>query len=86
MAKKAIDPIEDRWIKKAQSVLLNRRIVSVRYMLDQELDLTGFQSKCVVIGLDDGTLLYPSMDDEGNDAGAIHYQKEGDQNYILPVI
>jgi hypothetical protein len=36
--------------------------------------------------LDDGTLVYPSMDDEGNDGGVLYYQKEGSNDYVLPVI
>jgi hypothetical protein len=55
-------------------------------MLDSEQEDLGFYSKALVIQLDDNTLLYPSADDEGNDAGSLHYSKEGDNNYILPVI
>jgi uncharacterized protein YaeQ len=74
------------WINKAESVLLNRKIVSVRYMDDEEMDSVGFHShRPLVLQLDDNTLIYPSRDDEGNDGGAIHYQKENDENYILPV-
>lgn len=86
MAAEKHDPILDKWVKKAESVLLNRKIVKVRYMLDSEQEDLGFYSKALVIQLDDNTLLYPSADDEGNDAGSIHYSKEGDNNYILPVI
>ncbi len=78
--------ILDRWNKKAQSVLLGRKITGVRYMVDEEVENTGFYHKALVIRLDDGTLLFPSADDEGNDAGAIHYMKEGDDEWILPVI
>lgn len=74
------------WNKKAESVLLGRSIVKVRYMADKEQEVTGFYRKALVIQLDDGTLLYPSADDEGNDAGAIHYHKKGDTEWVLPVI
>jgi hypothetical protein len=74
------------WVKKAQSVLLNRKIVKVRYMDDEEMEQVGFTfHRPLILQLDDGTLVYPSKDDEGNDGGAIHYQKENDDNYILPV-
>jgi len=74
------------WLKKAESVLLKRTIVKVRYMDDEEMESVGFNShRPLVLQLDDGTLIYPSRDDEGNDGGAIHYQKENDNNYILPV-
>lgn len=78
--------MSNHWIKKAESVLLNRKIVSVRYMTQEEADNCGFYRKSIVIELDDGTLFYPSSDDEGNDAGAIHYVKQNDENYILPTI
>jgi hypothetical protein len=76
----------NKWLKKAESVLLNRKIVKVRYMDDDEMELVGFHShRPLVLELDDKTLIYPSRDDEGNDGGAIHYQKENDDDYILPV-
>ena len=76
----------DNWVKKAESVLLNRTIVKVRYMDDEEMEQVGFTfDRPLVLQLDDGTLVYPSKDDEGNDGGAIHYQKENDEDYILPV-
>jgi hypothetical protein len=73
------------WIKKAESVLLNRKIVNVRYMDDEEMEELGFYSRPLVLQLDDNTLIYSSKDDEGNDGGAIHYLKEGDNDSILPV-
>ena len=76
----------DNWIKKAESVLLNRKIVNVRYMDDDEMEAVGFTShRPLVLQLDDKTIFYPSSDDEGNDGGAIHYQKENDDQSILPV-
>lgn len=81
-----IKEIVQDWTKRAESVLLNRKIVKVRYLTDDERETTGFYSRCVVFQLDDGTLIYPSADDEGNDAGALFYQKKGDDNYVLPVI
>ena len=75
-----------KWEKKAESVLLNRKIVKVRYMTDEEMETVGFTfHRPLVLQLDDDTLVYPSRDDEGNDGGALHYDKEGDDNYILPV-
>ena len=76
----------DNWIKKAESVLLNRKIVNVRYMDDDEMKAVGFTfHRPLVLQLDDNTIFYPSRDDEGNDGGAIHYQKENDDQSILPV-
>lgn len=77
---------KDRWLAKAAEVLCGRKIVNVRYMRESESEMLGWYSKSLVLTLDDGTLIFPSADDEGNDAGAIHYQKKGDSNYVLPVI
>ena len=77
---------EDYWNKKAESVLLNKKIVAVRYLTEQEQEILGWYSRCVVIELEDGTIVYPSKDDEGNDAGALYFQSDKDNDYILPVL
>jgi hypothetical protein len=40
-------------------------------MTDEEADDMGWCDKPVMIVLDDGTMLWPSKDDEGNAAGCI---------------
>lgn len=51
--------------------LVGRTIKSVGYLTPAEIEEQGWDRSCVVITLDDGTMLYPSADDEGNDAGAL---------------
>jgi hypothetical protein len=77
---------EKYWIDIAKSVLLNRKIVEVRYLTEQEMEMLGWYKRAVVFILDDGTIVYPSQDDEGNNAGALFYQKEDSDDYVLPVI
>ena len=55
-------------------------------MYDKDLEALGWYHKALVIFLDDGTLLFPTTDDEGNDAGAMHYITSDDKSGILPVI
>jgi hypothetical protein len=74
------------WTKKASDVLLGRKIVAVQYLSNEERDEIGWYGCPIIMKLDDGTLIYPASDDEGNDAGALHYQKEGDNNFVIPVI
>ena len=75
------------WTNKANSILLNRKIIGVRYLEDVEQEAFGWYSKCVVIELDNGTILFPAKDDEGNDAGALHYLGgDTDMIDVLPVI
>lgn len=59
--------------------LVGRKITSVRYMTDQEQKDFGWYKKAVVITLDDGSVMFPMSDDEGNDAGVIQvFSKEGE--------
>jgi hypothetical protein len=43
-------------------------------MGDRDVEALGWDRSAVMLVLDDGTLLYPSSDDEGNDAGALFIQ------------
>ena len=78
--------IKDYWLEKAAKVLVGRKIRSINYLSAEECHEIGWFNRPIVITLDDGTYLYPVADDEGNDGGAIHYNKKGDNNYIIPVI
>ena len=72
----------DRWNKKAQS-LVGRKIIKVRYMTDEEQETFSWNCKPICIQLDDKEWLFPSRDDEGNDAGALF---SSDEKYEFPVI
>lgn len=80
------NPFVKRWEKVAQDVLLNKKIVKVRYLTNEEQENLGWYRKAVVIQLQDGTLFFPSADDEGNDAGAIFFQSKDNPEGVLPVI
>jgi hypothetical protein len=58
-------------IQTASRLLVGRKIQEVRYMTEKEADDMGWCDRPVVILLDDGTMLWPSKDDEGNAAGVI---------------
>jgi len=62
---------EKGWEDAAGNILTGRTITGVRYMSKQECKKMGWYSRPLIIGLDDGTLLYSSADDEGNDGGAL---------------
>jgi hypothetical protein len=59
------------WGDKVANVLVGKTITAVRYLSDEERDDLGWHNRSVVIVLSDGTMLYPSRDDEGNGAGAL---------------
>jgi hypothetical protein len=66
-----IEDTDKYWTDTATKLLKGRKIKAVRYMDHDEAASLGWRYRCVVIELDNGTLIYPSMDDEGNDAGAL---------------
>ena len=86
MPKVKKDPTVTRWEKYAKEHLLNKKIVKVRYMLPQEQEATGFYRKALIMVLDDDTIIFPSADDEGNDAGAIFGLTKDGEQLVFPVI
>lgn len=63
--------ILDYWVNFANTKLAGRTIVKARYMTKRELKKIDWPRSPLVLELDDGSLLYPSSDDEGNRAGAL---------------
>ncbi len=72
---------ERNWIKDIEKVLLGKKIVSIRYMTKKEMKEMGWYKRPIILQLDDGNIIYSSMDDEGNNGGALI---TNDQN--LPTI
>jgi len=72
------------WTNKVDDFLVGRTIVKIEYMPKEEVEDMMWYKTPVVIHLDDGGMLIPSMDDEGNDGGAIltNYEKLG----TIPVL
>ena len=75
---------DTHWLKEAKEQLLNRKIVMVRYMTKDEMEGLGWYNRPVVMVLDDGNIIYPSADDEGNNGGALFTCD--DVNPVLPVL
>lgn len=77
-----VKDINAHWTKVAQSVLLNKKIVEVRYLNDEEMQMMGWYKRPVAFLLDDGTYCFLSCDDEGNDGGVLFYGTDG----VLPTL
>jgi hypothetical protein len=70
---------------KTLNQLIGRKIVCIRPISDKEKELESWDgSGCTsVIELDDGTLIYPSSDDEGNSGGTLFGKgKDGSTFYV----
>lgn len=62
---------QKRWAQAALKELGGHTIVDVRYLSDEECEAMGWYRSCPVLILSNGAAVYPSSDDEGNDAGAL---------------
>jgi hypothetical protein len=82
------EKLKQEWADRFKP-LVGRTIASVRWMDEEEMEASGWERSPIVLQLDDGTLLFPSADDEGNNAGALFTQagdKTPDLSPIAPVI
>lgn len=66
--------------------LIGRKIMAIRPISKKELEAEGWDDRhsatCVLL-LDNGTLLYPSQDDEGNGPGTLFAQDTEGTCYIV---
>jgi|TARA_X000001388_G_scaffold71606_1_gene61520 hypothetical protein len=79
-----MDKTEKRWTKIAKDILLNKTITGVRYMNKKETESLGWYKRPVAFHLNNGVWIYASMDDEGNDGGALFTTDEKEPT--LPVL
>lgn len=75
---------EELWTTIAKQQLEGRTIVAVRYMSIEEMEQLGWTNRSVMLQLDDGNLVWPSMDDEGNNAGVLFTNDQ--KQPVLPVL
>ncbi len=78
--------LNEKWSKHAESVLLNRKIIEVRYLTDEEMENMSWSKRPIGFLLDDQTFCFISCDDEGNDGGVMFYSNDKEQNGVIPVI
>jgi hypothetical protein len=71
-----------KWTNQAKGVLEGRKIVEVRYLNDDEMEMMGWYKRPICFLLDDGTYCMLSADDEGNDGGVLFYGQSG----VLPTL
>lgn len=74
----------EEWTEIARSLLLNKKIVDVRYLTQEEADDLGWSERVVAFQTEDGLWFFPSRDDEGNDGGALFTSDE--KHSCLPVM
>ena len=77
--------LTDKWNKKANDLLLGKKIVKVEYMGTEEADNYMWNKRPVTFMLDNDTRVMIQSDDEGNDGGALWIGSK-DVEEILPVL
>ena len=60
-------------------------ITRVRYMTPKEVEHLGWYKSAIVLEMSDGSLLFPQMDDEGNDGGAMAHITEKGMDTIYTI-
>ena len=65
------EQLKAHWGGLASKFLVGKTIKNVRYMEDDELEMMGWDKANLVIFFDDGSHVFASMDDEGNDSGVL---------------
>lgn len=83
--------IEEKWTTKAAKALIGKKIVKVQYMTKKNAEDLDWYQRPLILQLDDGSIIFPQADDEGNDGGAlVHYDKHkvNDDNHedLYPVL
>ena len=63
--------IRKRWTEKCKKHLVGKKIVQVRYLNKKEMDDLGWNQTPLVMFFNDGSYMFPSQDDEGNDGGSL---------------
>jgi hypothetical protein len=76
--------LEKRWVDEANKQLKGKTIQRVRYMSQKEVEDNMWYKRGVVIHFTDGSIAYPSADDEGNDSGVIFGIDKDSKEYVLP--
>ena len=78
--------MEKHWNEFAKKHLVGKRIGSVRYMSKEEAKEMGWHSRPLAIIFTDGSFIFPSMDDEGNDGGTLFGQTSNGEDIAFPVL
>ena len=76
---------QELWEEKARKLFEGKKIISVRYMTEKEAEENDMSARPLCFKLDDGTIVIPLSDDEGNNGGAFQTINK-EKCYLLPVM
>ena len=61
------------WNERMTKALVGKKIAKARYMSSEETKESGWSKSPLLIELDDGMVIIPLQDDEGNDGGSLEF-------------
>ena len=61
------------WNNRMTKALVGKKIAKARYMSSEETKESGCSKSPLLIELDDGMVIIPLQDDEGNDGGSLEF-------------
>ena len=76
--------MEKHWNDFAKKQLVGKTIASVRYMTKAEAKAMYWESRPLAIFFTDGSFIFPSMDDEGNDGGTLFGKTSNGEDIAFP--
>ncbi len=62
---------EKEWTEAIKKKLVGKTIIDVVYLPEDKAKEFDWSCRPIVLCLDDGDFVFPMMDDEGNDGGAL---------------
>jgi hypothetical protein len=78
------DDITIKWEERCAELLVGKTIKTVRYMYTAEKKDMAWFKKSLVIFFTDGSFIFPSSDNEGNDAGTFFTSFKGME--VIPTL
>lgn len=70
----------------AESKLVGKTIKRVHYLSNKDAENLMWYKRPIVIEFEDGSMIIPQMDDEGNDGGALMYLGADDTHDVIYTI
>jgi|15BtaG_2_1085339.scaffolds.fasta_scaffold00048_62 hypothetical protein len=86
MADETRQECRERWVNYAREQLVGRTITNAFMMSQDDCDAMDWGSSGLMLELDNGTVIYPVRDDEGNGPGTLRGVTKDGEQLVFPVV
>ncbi len=77
---------EKRLIADVAKDIVGKKIIGIRYLTEEEMKSSYWYKRCPVLILEDGSIIVPLSDDEGNESGVLEINTAKSECKLLPSI